>query len=105
MLTWLLVFGVGGCWSGYTDAAIIQAPDLDSAQSLGGQIAWAETAEERGYTHGCSYDVELIEGDVRECLLYRCRCKPGAKQLAELAADGIQMYDSLKVFSAEGAHG
>ncbi len=52
MLTWLLVFGVGGCWSGYTDAAIIQAPDLDSAQSLGGQIAWAETAVDRRRRQG-----------------------------------------------------
>ena len=105
MLTWLLVFGVGGCWSGYTDAAIIKAPDRESAMSMGVRIAWQETAEQRGYSHGCSCDVELIEGDVRKCALYVSRCKPGAQALADLAADGVQMYDSLKTFALEVAHG
>lgn len=89
MLTWLLVYGVGGCWSGYTDAQIIKAPDRDEAMKLGGGIAWKETAEERGNSRGCSYDVELVEGDVRYCTLYVSRCKPGAKLLAELAFDGL----------------
>ena len=91
MLTWLLVFGVGGCWSGYTDAQVIQAPDRDSAMSMAGKIAWKETAEERGYNRGCSYDVELISGDVRDCSLYASRCKPGAQMMAELAFDGLEV--------------
>ena len=91
MLTWLLVFGVGGCWSGYTDATVIQAPDRDSAMSMGAKIAWKETAEERGHSRGCSFDVELIEGNVRETKLYASRCKPGAKLLAELAFDALEV--------------
>lgn len=47
MLTWLLVFGVGGCWSGYTDATVIQAPDRDTAWRQGLDIALKETADER----------------------------------------------------------
>ena len=83
MLTWLLVFGVGGCWSGYTDAAIIKAPDRESAMSAGIRIAWQETAEQRGVSRGCSCDVELIEGDVRKCALYVSRCKPGAQAIRQ----------------------
>ncbi len=92
MLTWLLVFGVGGCWSGYTDATVIQAPDRDAAWRQGLDIALKETAEERRLAFkGCSFDVELIEGDVRETKLYASRCKPGAKLLAELAFDALEV--------------
>lgn len=87
MVTWLLVFGVGGCWSGYTDATIIQAADREEALRTGGDIAWKETAEERGHSHGCSFDVERLEGDVRKARLYLSRCKPEAQVLAEQAFD------------------
>ena len=87
MANWLLAYGVGGCWSGYTDATIIQATDREEALRTGCTIAWKETAEERGVSHGCSLDVERVEGDVRETALYRSRCKPGAQVLAELAFD------------------
>ena len=89
MVNWLLVFGVGGCWSGYTDAMILQAPDREEAMRRGIRIAWRETAEERGFRHGCSCDVERIEGDVRTTGLYRSRCKPGAQVMAELAFDAL----------------
>lgn len=91
MLAWLLVYGTGGCWSGYTDAIVIFAEDRDTAMTEGARIAFRETAEERGYSHGCSYDVELILGDVRQTSLYQCRCKPGAKVMAELAFDDIEV--------------
>ncbi|WP_299157497.1 hypothetical protein [Accumulibacter sp.] len=92
MLTWLLVFGVGGCWSGYTDATVIQAPDRDTAWRQGLDIALKETADERRLSFkGCSFDIELVEGDVRECSNYLSRCKPGAKVLAELAFDALEV--------------
>lgn len=87
MATWLLVYGVGGCWSGYTDATIIEAPEHESAWSQGLQIAWRETAERRGRSRGCSFDLERVNRDVRTCLLYRSRCKPEARKMAELAFD------------------
>ena len=91
MAHWLLVYGVGGCWSGYTDATIIQAADRDEAWKTGCRIAWDETSEERGLSHGCSFDVEELRGDVRDAILYRSRCKPGAQAMAQLAFDALEV--------------
>lgn len=54
-------------------------------------ITLRETKEERGFTRGCSYDVEAIENDVRDCKLYACRLKPGARIMAEVAFDEMML--------------
>ena len=92
MLIWLVVYGAGGCWSGYTGATVIEAPDRDAAWNKAFEIGHRETEEEcRRAFKGWSFDIELIEGDVRDCGNYRSRCKPGAKVQAELAFDALEV--------------
>jgi hypothetical protein len=81
ILNWLVAYGVGGCWSGYTDATIIQASTKEEAMSKASDICRRETAEERGSHRGASYDAELIETDVKDTALWCSRLKPSAKAL------------------------
>jgi hypothetical protein len=78
---WLVAYGVGGCWSGYTDATIIQASTKEQAMDKAGTICHTETAEERASHRGASYDVELIEGDVKNTALWSSRLLPQAKAM------------------------
>ena len=35
--------------------------------------------------------VEELKGDVRDAILYRSRCKPGAQAMAQLAFDALEV--------------
>lgn len=79
MAKWLVAYGVGGCWSGYPEATIIEAENKQDALAQADAITRKETAEERGNSRGASYDVELIVDSVEKTALYCSRLKPSAK--------------------------
>ena len=81
ILSWLVAYGVGGCWSGYTDATIIRATSKEEATEMAYEICLKETAKQCGNRRGASFDIELIETDVKDTALWCSRLKPSAQAL------------------------
>lgn len=79
---WLMGFGVGGCWSGYTDATFIDADSKETAMEAARNIAGQQTREERGFSRGYSYDVEPTGPDFKMTGIYLARFKHGARASA-----------------------
>ncbi len=79
---WLVVFGAGGCWSGYPEATILAASDREDALRLGGRVALHEADNDR--RSGLSFDVELIDVDVASTSLYRSRLLPEGRAWADV---------------------
>jgi len=84
MPRWIVAYGIGGCWSGYPFAKIIEAPTKLDAESQTSVICRAATADERSKRYrGASYDVELIEDDFKNTGLWCSRLLPSAKEMLE----------------------
>lgn len=79
--TWLVVYGTGGCWSGYPEATVIAAPDKGAAMKSACRIAVRELAD--GPRGGISIDVELVTTGVKETALYASRLLASARAMAD----------------------
>lgn len=80
MPSYLVAYGMGGCWSGYPEAKIIDALDDDKAEEEAFSVAFDYAEEVSPRRRGYSYDFEIIESVVEKCLLYT-RLKDNAKRL------------------------
>lgn len=72
MNKYLLVYGQGGCWSGYDNCEIILAKNEEDAMNKGFIIS---NYEIKNKNCGVSYTVEEITDTIENCKLYRCRLK------------------------------
>lgn len=79
VMSFLIAWGVGGCWSGFTHAKIIEATGMEEAQGKAIDEALIDRSN-KGLAHkrGCSADAELIETTVEDTGLFSSRLKSSA---------------------------
>ena len=80
-MEFLIVYGVGGCWSGYTGACIIEVESIEEANDKAFDIAYEKTKKKRGSLRGFSYDVEHLEDGIKSSVLFKTRLLPEARAL------------------------
>ncbi len=80
---WLVVYGEGGCWSGYPYATIIEGLDKAAANRAAGVIALRELPRVR--RTGTSFDVEQIDPALGPSGTshYASRLRPEAKVMVD----------------------
>lgn len=75
----LVAFGLGGCWSGYKNAEIVEATD-ESIKEVAFTLA-NDYWHRQNTNSGLSYDWEEVETIVNDCALYQSRLSSKAKAM------------------------
>ena len=80
MKRFLIAWGIGGCWSGFTHAKIVEANGQEEADKMS-IIEARKDREQQGLTQqrGCSAIAEPLTTTVEETGLFQSRLKESAK--------------------------
>lgn len=77
-MTYLAAFGIGACWSGYTQGKLITAENDEDAEEQAFRLA-SDFAHEKSPRWGSySYDFEIINNSLQDTSLFHA-LKTGAK--------------------------
>jgi len=79
--SFLIAYGMGGCWVGYPKAVVVEAADDEEAEDIGLHLA----AAERTSCRGGSFDLDEVTSSVEDLPLYKCRLKLSAKEMLNAA--------------------
>lgn len=85
MQKYLISYGLGGCWTGYSHACIVEAPSVDDAYFQG--VVITNEAFSANKRKSISIGVEKIESFVENTQQYRTTrgmiLKPSAKNMLQ----------------------